>query len=114
MLGTVLLAFAAGFWAGNGLPYYVAGSTGDRTAPSPFRPSAVTNVLTGWLMLLVAGVCWHYADTDAHPLPGHGAAAAGVLLVGLIHARLWRADPWHRRSRPPRRDGLRVFRRMRG
>ncbi|MFE6281628.1 hypothetical protein [Streptomyces sp. NPDC057877] len=97
MLGTVLLAFASGFWAGNGLPYYVAGSTGDATGPHPFRPSAATNVVTGWAMLLIAAVCWHFADTGAHPGPGYTAAAAGVLAVGLVHARLWRADPWHRR-----------------
>jgi hypothetical protein len=94
MLGTLVLAFAAGFCAGNGLPYYVTGSTGDSTSPGPFRPSATANVLSGWVLLVAAAVCWHFTDTNAHPLPTYAAAAAGVLLVGLIHARLWRADPW--------------------
>ncbi|MFF4832857.1 hypothetical protein [Streptomyces sp. NPDC001315] len=94
MLGTVLLGFAAGFRAGNGLPCYVAGSTGERTSPGPFRPSALTHVVSGWTMLLVAAVCRHFADTASHPLPAYTAAAAGVLAVGLVHARLWRADPW--------------------
>ncbi|MFJ8135390.1 hypothetical protein [Streptomyces sp. NPDC096013] len=40
--------------------------------------------------------CRHHTDTQAHRLPTYAAAAAGVLLVGLIHARLWRTDPWGR------------------
>ncbi|GGJ21370.1 hypothetical protein [Streptomyces brasiliensis] len=96
MPATLLLASAAGFWAGNGLPYYTAGSTGDSTSPGPFRPSASADVVCGWVMLVVGAVCWHYAHTAAHPLPAYTAAALGVLSVGLIHARLWRADPWKR------------------
>lgn len=96
MLGTVVLGLAAGFCAGNGLPYYVMGSTGESTGPGPLRPSAVANVLSRWVLLVAAAVCWHFTDSEAHPLPTYAAAAAGVLLVGLIHARLWRADPWGR------------------
>ncbi|MEV0737013.1 hypothetical protein AB0I51_13795 [Streptomyces sp. NPDC050549] len=108
MIGTLVLGFAAGFCAGNGLPYYVMGSTGESTGPSPFRPSATANVLSGWVLIVAAAGCWHYADTQAHPLPTYAAAAAGVLLVGLIHARLWRTDPWgrtHRRTLSEGRQG---------
>ncbi|MER6121275.1 hypothetical protein ABT173_00950 [Streptomyces sp. NPDC001795] len=94
MLGTLVLGFAAGFCAGNGLPYYVAGSTGESTSPGPFRPSALTNVAVGRLLLVAAAVCRHFTDTEAHALPTYAAASAGVLLVGLVHARLWRTDPW--------------------
>ncbi|MFJ2889481.1 hypothetical protein ACIO53_25870 [Streptomyces sp. NPDC087305] len=96
MIGTIALGLAAGFCAGNGLPYYVMGSTGDAIGPGPFRPSATANVLSGWVLIVAAAVCWHYTDTQAHRLPTYAAAAAGVLLVGLIHARLWRTDPWGR------------------
>ncbi len=91
---TILLAFISGFCAGNGLPYFMAGSTGDGRNPAPFGDSAVVNVVVGWVMFVVAGVCWHFAGVSAHPLPGYAAAAAGVLAVGLVHARLWRNNPW--------------------
>ncbi|TDC50803.1 hypothetical protein E1212_13705 [Jiangella ureilytica] len=99
MIVTVLLAFVAGFFAGNGLPYYVEGSTGRTTNPSPFGEGAVVNVLTGWAGLVVAGLAWYFADVSNHPWPGWTAAALGVLTVGLVHARMWQADPWGRRGR---------------
>ncbi|WP_345606774.1 hypothetical protein [Pseudonocardia adelaidensis] len=91
---TVLLAFAAGFCAGNGLPYFVAGSTGDGGNPGPFGESAVLNVVVGSAMFVVAMICWQFAVVPADPMPGYAAAAAGVLVVGLIHARNWRNNPW--------------------
>ncbi|OIV37028.1 hypothetical protein BIV57_13125 [Mangrovactinospora gilvigrisea] len=100
MLTTLLLAFAAGFCAGNGLPYYTAGSTGEKSSPSPWRESAAGNVLTGSFLLAAAAVCWHYAHVSDHPAAGWPATAVGVVLVGLIHARLWRRDPWHRNTPP--------------
>lgn len=96
MLTTLLLAFAAGFCGGNGLPYYTAGSTGERTSPSPLRASAAGNVLCGCLLLAAAVVCWHFARVPDHPAAGWPAFAAGFALVGLVHAALWRRDPWGR------------------
>ncbi|WP_026876387.1 hypothetical protein [Jiangella gansuensis] len=96
MLTTVLLAFVAGFFAGNGLPYYVEGSTGNTINPGPFGDGAVINVVTGWGLFVIAAVAWHFADVPQHPLPGWSAAALGVLAAGLIHARTWRADAWGR------------------
>lgn len=102
MLTTVLLAFAAGFFAGNGLPYYVAGSTGESGNPGPFKDSAVGNVVTGWTaVFVIAALCWHFAHVADHPLAGYAAAAVGVLVVGLIHARNWRHNPWPWRAGTP-------------
>jgi hypothetical protein len=100
MLTTTLLAFAAGFCAGNGLPYFVAGSTGDGRNPAPFADSAVANIVVGWGMFLVTVICWHFAHVSSHQLPGYAAAAVGVLAVGLIHARLWLNNPWPWRKAP--------------
>jgi hypothetical protein len=95
---TVLLAFVAGFFAGNGLPYYLQGSVGEGRNPSPFPDRPAISVATGWGAFVIAGVAWAYADVPAHPLPGWPAAAAGVLAVGLIHARTWRdPNPWNKR-----------------
>ena len=101
MLTTIALAFLAGFFAGNGLPYFVKGSTGEGGNPAPFGDSPVVNVVTGWAaMFVIAAPCWYFAHVPDHPLPGYAAAAAGVLAVGLIHARTWRNNPWpHRRNR---------------
>ncbi|RIQ20921.1 hypothetical protein [Jiangella rhizosphaerae] len=97
MIVTVLLAFVAGFFAGNGLPYFVEGSTGRTVNPGPFGDGAVVNVVSGWFLLVIGALAWHFADVPAHPWPGWSAAALGVLAVGLVHARTWRADVWGRR-----------------
>lgn len=100
MLITVCLAFAAGFWAGNGLPYYSSGSTGDAVNPGPFGQTAIAKVVIGWLMFVVAGICWYFAGAERQPAPAYAAAAVGVLMVGLIHAVVWRRNPWGRRRAP--------------
>ena len=105
MVLTVVLGFVAGFFAGNGIPYYIAGSTGSGVSPSPFRQTPVTNVIVGWIALVIAGVAWMFTDTHAHPLPTYAAAAVGVLAVGLIHARNWGTDPWHRPRAGAAADG---------
>jgi hypothetical protein len=97
MLVTIISAFVAGFFAGNGLPYYVAGSTGEGTNPSPFSDSASVNVLVGLGALAIGAVSWHFADVEHYRFIAYTAAALGVLGVGLIHARLWRNDPWRKR-----------------
>lgn len=100
MITTALLAFVAGFFAGNGIPYYVHGSTGQKINPGPFGDGATINVVTGWVMFIIAAVAWHFADVPAHPLPGWFSAAIGVLAVGLIHAHNWQRDVWGRRRTP--------------
>lgn len=109
ILSTVALAFVAGFFGGNGLPYYVEGSTGEGINPGSFPDSPVVNVLTGCAMLAIAGSCWSAADIQSHRLPAWLAALAGVASVGVIHARVWRNDPWGKRTKtgndPARRVG---------
>ncbi|GGM08807.1 hypothetical protein ACFFX1_01695 [Dactylosporangium sucinum] len=100
MLLSAVLGFVAGFFAGNGLPYYLQGSTGNGHNPSPFRDSPAVSVATGWGAFMIAGAAWWHADAAHHPLPAWLAAAAGVLAVGLIHSRTWRdPDPWGKRTR---------------
>ncbi|PRY01558.1 hypothetical protein [Allonocardiopsis opalescens] len=99
MIGTAVLAFIAGFWVGNGLPYYTAGSTGEGASPSPFPKLPAVNVAIGCAMIAVGAVVWSFADVAAHPVAAYSAGLLGALAVGLIHARLWRRDPWGRRGR---------------
>jgi hypothetical protein len=98
MLVTIVLAFLAGFVVANGLAYFVAGSTGAGANPSPFPDSAVVNVVAGWLGMVVGGMIWTVAWVNDYPVAGYVAAAVGVLVVGLVHARIWRADPWCKRA----------------
>ena len=98
MIMTALLAFAAGFFAGNALPYYVAGSTGDGRNPSPFGDGAAVCVLVGTALFAVAVVAWNLSGAAAHPILGWSAALLGVLTVGLVHTRTWRGRAWGRRQ----------------
>jgi hypothetical protein len=91
---TILLAYLAGFFAGNGLPYYYLGSTGQ-THPTPFGRSPTVNVAVGCVAFAIAVVCWHFAH--AQNLLAYAAALVGVLTVGVIHARGWHNNPWARR-----------------
>jgi uncharacterized membrane-anchored protein YitT (DUF2179 family) len=103
MLTTVALAFMAGFFVGNGLPYYILGSTGG-TNPTPFGQSAAVNVVVGWVAFIVAAICWRSAHVSGRPLAGYAAAAVGLLAVGLIHARNWHNNPWRDRRLFDRRN----------
>lgn len=99
---TIVLAFVAGFFAGNGLPYYAQGSTGDGRNPAPFPDSPLVSVLTGWSAFIIAAVAWNFAHVSDHPLPGFAAAALGLLAVGLIHTQTWRSpNPWGKHPPKP-------------
>ncbi|MFI5909413.1 hypothetical protein [Dactylosporangium sp. NPDC051541] len=99
MFITVLLALVAGFFAGNGLPYYVQGSLGEGRNPSPFPDRPYVNVLVGLLAFIIAGTAWSFANVQAHPAPAWLSAAAGLLVVALIHTRTWRDEnPWGKRT----------------
>ena len=92
----LVLAFVAGFFGGNGLPYYIAGSTGESVNPSPFPQTPSVNVLVGFAAMVVGTGAGYFTDWARYPGWSELAAAAGVLVVGLIHARVWRANPWRR------------------
>ena len=99
MLITVALGFVAGFFLGNGLPYYTQGSTGEGRNPGPFPDSPVVSVFSGWGAFVVAAIAWNFAQVSGHPLSSYTAAALGVLAVGLVHTRTWRsANPWGKRA----------------
>lgn len=85
----MLLAFVAGFLAGDGIAYYLQGSTGYRDHPLPLRKSPAVNVVIGWVLLVLAATAGWFAHLSDHPLAGCIAAAVGVLVVGLVHARIW-------------------------
>jgi len=99
MLTTVGLAFVAGFFLGNGLPYYAQGSTGDGRHPGPLKDSPAVAVLIGCVAFAVAAVAWGFAHPGEHPVPAYAAALAGLLAVALIHTHTWRRpDPWGKRT----------------
>jgi hypothetical protein len=99
---TALLALVAGFFAGNGLPYYVQGSLGEGRNPSPFPDRPHVSVLVGMFAFAIAGLAWWFADAPAHPVAAWPSAGVGLLLVALIHTRTWRDEnPWGKRTARP-------------
>jgi peptidoglycan/LPS O-acetylase OafA/YrhL len=99
MLTTIGLAFVAGFFLGNGLPYYLQGSTGEGRHPAPFPDRPWVSVVVGCVAFAIAAVAWHFADVGGHPFPAGAAALLGLLAVALIHTRTWRdANPWGKRT----------------
>jgi hypothetical protein len=104
-LATIVLALVAGFFVGNGLPYYVAGSTGEGINPSPFPDTPRVNVLAGCAAVAIGAVAWAFTDAASHPIAAYSSAGLGALVVGLIHAGNWRTNPWRKRASiavPPR------------
>jgi len=94
MLLTIAVCFTAGFFGGNGLPYYVAGSTGNARNPSPFHNSPFVNVIVGCAAMALGRVLWSLANVQGHEAAAWISGFAGILVVGLIHARTWRKNPW--------------------
>src|SRR5690348_7988987 len=92
MILTGILAVFAGFMAGNGLPYYLTGHFGQEHR-MPFGKSPTGNVIAGWVAFLIAGIAWYFVNARDYPLLAYPGAAAGLLIVGLIHARVWQGNP---------------------
>lgn len=88
MIGTIALGAVAGFFVGNGIPYFVTGSFGWRHR-FLLGESAVANVVAGVAAIGIGALCWHFADAPAHPWAAGVAALVGALAVGLIHAKVW-------------------------
>jgi hypothetical protein len=99
MLTTLALAFVAGFFLGNGLPYYVQGSTGDGHHPGPFRDTPAVSVLVGCFAFAIAAAAWAFAHSSGHPFAAYAAALIGLVTVAMIHTRTWRRpNPWGKRT----------------
>ena len=93
----IVLGFVAGFFAGNGLPYYVAGSLADGANPSPFPDRPRVSVIVGVVGVATGALAWHFVGDEG--LASRTAAALGIACVGLIHAGNWRSDPWGKNRR---------------
>ena len=91
MLESVVMGFVAGFFVGNGLPYFVLGSFAEEHAFLLGR-SARANVLAGWVATMIGGGCWSVIHRDGHIGQALVAASLGALAVGLIHARVWKSQ----------------------
>jgi hypothetical protein len=84
----IVLGLVAGFFAGNGLPYYVVASFGQRHR-FLWGSSPLANLGAAMGAFVIALVAWHYAHVPAHPLAGWTAVLVGLFLVALIHVRAW-------------------------
>jgi len=91
MLGSILLGFVAGFFAGNGLPYFITGSFAQEHQ-FLLGKSAYTNILAGVVAFAIAALSWHFADLKDHRMAVCASAFLGVVAVGLIHARVWQVN----------------------
>ncbi len=89
MAASILLGFVAGFFAGNGLPYFVTGSFAREHKLLLGGKSAYANVLAGVVLFAIAALSWHFADVRDHPIAVYMSALLGAMAVGLIHARDW-------------------------
>ena len=89
MVAAILLGFAAGFFAGNGLPYFITGGFAKEHQLLLGGKSAYANVIVGVILFAIAAFSWHFADIKDHSIAVHISALLGVLAVGLIHARNW-------------------------
>jgi len=82
-------AIVFGFWGGamgaNGYPHFTRGITKERY-PSALGNGPVPNLIAGWVLFVIAAVLFYFAHVGRHPEWSVGAAAVGVLLMGLFHA----------------------------
>ena len=104
-------AIVFGFWGGvmgaNGYPHFTRGITRKRY-PGAFGNGPVPNLIAGWVLLVIAAVLFYFAHVSRHPEWSIGAAAVGVLLMGLFHAgpgALGRPEPPDAPSRGESRPG---------
>ncbi len=90
MVSVLILGFIAGLLFINGLPSLVRGAAGKKhRAPWNKSASAAENVVYGWLNFGAAVLAWHTAPMSAHPRAAFIAVAGGVLVGGLVLARMY-------------------------
>lgn len=87
MIQTVLLSLFGGVFAANGVPHFVRGIT-KSTYPSALGYGPVVNLVSGWVMFVLAALVGFAAHVTEHPSAAFVAAALGVLLMGLFHAAI--------------------------
>jgi hypothetical protein len=92
MITTIVLSLFSGLFLGNGIPHFTEGNIG-KEHPIPFGRSAAVNVITGWIMFVIAGILWHYADKTNYSVLSYTFGALGLLLIGLFHANVWIKNP---------------------
>jgi len=85
VLRVIILSFLVGVIAGNAFPHFVRGIT-KKPYPNRLGNGPVTNVVAGWAGLVIAALLLFWAHVGQHPGWAFGAAAVGVLLIGLFHA----------------------------
>ena len=96
MWPTIILSLLAGMSAANATPHFVKGITKE-PFPTVFGSSPLVNVVAGWAGFVLAALLAVWAHVDQHPAGAGCAAAFGVLLMALFHARIGAIG-----SRPPR------------
>ena len=87
MTSTIALCFIAGVLAANATPHFVKGITKEQF-PTPFSAAPLPNLVGGWVMYVAAALILLPAHVSQHPLAALIAGAAGVLLMGIFHARI--------------------------
>lgn len=85
MWQAIILSFLGGVMGGNAFPHFARGIT-KRRYPSGLGNGPVTNFVAGWAGLVIAALLFYWAHAGRHPGWSFGAAALGVLLIGLFHA----------------------------
>ena len=85
MWQAIVFGFLGGVLGANGFPHFTRGIT-KRRYPCALGNGPVPNFVAGWAALVIAALLFYFAHVARHPEWSLGAAAAGVLLMGLFHA----------------------------
>jgi hypothetical protein len=83
----ILIGFLTGVLAGNGIPHFIRGIT-RQNYPSVFGSGPATNLVLGWLGLVLASIGFAWIITSPDGIAALAAAAVGVLAIGLFHATI--------------------------
>ena len=85
MWQAIVFGFLGGVMGANGYPHFTRGITKKRY-PCGLGNGPVPNFVAGWAAFVLAAVLFYFAHVGRHPGWSFGAAAVGVLLMGLFHA----------------------------
>ena len=86
MTRVIVLTFLAGLMGTNGIPHFVQGITA-REYPNLTGNSPINNAVGGLAAFAIAGVLTAFAHVGDHPRAALIAAALGVLIMAVFHAR---------------------------